>query len=102
MLKTTEPEEDHPLTKKLFNPNLYGAKPLPKQEEPKLCPFIVRTTINLKDGAKEIRTEIHDCLKDKCALWVKGYKQTMFPDVIDTFEGCGLINQIFWLREKRI
>jgi len=68
-----------------------------KKEEPKLCPLILR--FNIEKGFEKV--EAHYCLKDKCALWVKGSKQAPNPFYYLVYEGCGLISNVFWETRKR-
>jgi len=84
-----EQEEDKTLTSK------------PKKEEPKICPLLTLALAVRVHGDDVIDADLRHCLKEKCALYVQGHKETILPNYYLSYEGCGLIPQIFWERKKR-
>jgi len=76
-METTEREEDKDLATK------------PKKEEEKFCPILSSRALWCM------------CQKEKCALWVKGHKDTIHPDYYLVYDGCGLISEIFWEKRSR-
>jgi len=72
-----------------------------EKEKPKQCPFIVRTTIDIREGHREIQTEIHACLGEECALWVDIIKDTANPFYYGEYHGCGLVHVLPYRPIKR-
>jgi len=73
----------------------------PKKEEPKICPLVTLALAVRMHGDDVIDADFRNCIRERCALWVGGHKETIYPDYYLKFEGCGLLSNIFWEKQKR-
>jgi len=64
-----------------------------EKAEPQICPILT-----LAEKESGVFTE---CLKEKCTLWVKGYRLTQDPFHDYAYEGCGLVSHLFWEKRER-